>query len=192
MKWWNDLFDHRSNLVAVASNLIAMASNLRRTQWVEALNVLLRLWHSSQSCRLFCSGRFPGAGNRPETTLSERRKIGASVTSSFLLLVYSTARSYVRSNARVRSSDALVTSSFLLLLVRHLLLEAMHLLLVASCEWEWIFRSFFKAADEIPLNIREFKSWDYPDHAFPKSSKIQKAYTKMFLIEISFTYSKYA
>ena len=32
-----------------------------------------------------------------------------------------------------RQADALVTSSFLLLLVRHLLLEAMHLLLLASC-----------------------------------------------------------
>ena len=33
----------------------------------------------------------------------------------------------------VTTSKALVPSSFLLLLVRHLLLEAMHLLLVASC-----------------------------------------------------------
>ena len=32
------------------------------------------------------------------------------------------------------SSDALVSNSFLLLLVRHLLLEAMHLFVVASCD----------------------------------------------------------
>ena len=32
-----------------------------------------------------------------------------------------------------RSSDALVPNSFLLLLVRHLLLVAMHLFLIASC-----------------------------------------------------------
>ena len=45
----------------------------------------------------------------------------------------------VRSEARspvcsvlAPSSDALVSNSFLLLLVRHLLLEAMHLFLVAS------------------------------------------------------------
>ena len=36
---------------------------------------------------------------------------------------------------QARSGKLSVTSSFLLLLVRHLLLEAMHLFLVASCSW---------------------------------------------------------
>ena len=48
----------------------------------------------------------------------------ALVPSSFLLLVVWTL---------APTSDALVPSSFLLLVVRHLLLLAMHLFLVASC-----------------------------------------------------------
>ena len=56
----------------------------------------------------------------------------ALVPSSFLFLIASLLLALARSDALVPSSFLFLIAS-LLLLVRHLLLEAMHLFLVASC-----------------------------------------------------------